>query len=129
MIALDTNVLVRYLVQDDPIQSKAATDFVEETLTEDAPGFISVIVLCEIVWVLEDCYKVKRQLVVSIIEGFLSSRQLVLESAGVVRAALRHERVDVSDAIIHEIGRSRGCDRTVTFDRSFSRLDGVELLG
>lgn len=129
MIALDTNVLVRYLVQDDPIQSKAAMDFVEETLTEDAPGFLSVIVLCEVIWVLEDCYKVKRQLVVSIIEGFLSSRQLVLESAGVVRAALRHEGVDVSDAIIHEIGRSRGCDRTVTFDRSFSRLDGVELLG
>lgn len=53
MIALDTNVLVRYLAQDDREQARVATRFIEEHLTADDPGFVSTIVLCEIIWVLE----------------------------------------------------------------------------
>lgn len=129
MIALDTNVLVRYLAQDDREQAKAATRFIEEALTAGDPGFISAIVLCEIIWVLESCYDLKRTDVVSIIKALLDTRQIVIGEANAVRAALNHSSVDLVDAIIHEVGRSRRCQRTVTFDRKFARLAGVELLG
>ncbi|MBG0797958.1 type II toxin-antitoxin system VapC family toxin [Methylocystis sp. L43] len=129
MIALDTNVLVRYLAQDDREQAKAATRFIEEALTAGDPGFISAIVLCEIIWVLESRYDLKRTEVVSIIKALLDTRQIVIGEANAVRAALNHSSVDLVDAIIHEVGRSRQCQRTVTFDRKFARLAGVELLG
>lgn len=128
MIALDTNVLVRYLAQDDPAQARTATRFIEERLTADDPGFISTIVLCEIVWVLETCYHVARANLVSIVKALLDTRQIVVDEANAVRAALNHSSVDLVDAIIHEAGRSHQCRATVTFDRKFARLDGVELL-
>ena len=129
MIALDTNVLVRYLAQDDREQAKAATRFIEEALTAGDPGFISAIVLCEIIWVLESRYDLKRTDVVSIIKALLDTRQIVIGEANAVRAALNHSSVDLVDAIIHEVGRSQQCQMTVTFDRKFARLAGVELLG
>ncbi|CCJ08754.1 PIN domain-containing protein [Methylocystis sp. SC2] len=129
MIALDTIVLVRYLAQDDREQAKAATRFIEEALTAGDPGFISTIVLCEIIWVLETCYNLTRADLVSIIKALLDTRQIVVDEADAVRAALNHSSVDLVDAIIHEVGRSRRCQRTVTFDRKFARLAGVELLG
>jgi predicted nucleic-acid-binding protein len=129
VIALDTNVLVRYLAQDDREQAKAATRFIEEALTAGDPGFISAIVLCEIIWVLESRYDLKRTDVVSIIKALLDTRQIVIGEANAVRAALNHSSVELVDAIIHEVGRSRQCQMTVTFDRKFARLAGVELLG
>ncbi|GLI93545.1 PIN domain-containing protein [Methylocystis echinoides] len=129
MIALDTNVLVRYLTQDDARQAEMATRFIEVELSPRRPGFLSAVVLCEILWVLEGCYGLDRVGLVTIVEGLLSSRQIVVENAVAVKAALRHDSADLSDAIIHEIGRARHCQRTVTFDRKFARLDGVELLG
>lgn len=128
MIALDTNILVRYLAQDEPAQAERATQFIETELSSRQPGFVSVVVLCEIVWVLDACYKVGRLDLVKVVEGLLSSPQLVVESAAAVKAAISHDGVDLSDAVIHEIGRARRCQKTVTFDRQFARLDGVELL-
>jgi len=129
VIALDANVLVRYLAQDDREQAKAATRLIEERLTAGDPGFISAIVLCEIIWVLESCYDLKRADIVSIIKTLLDTRQIVVGEANAVGAALNHSSVDLVDAIIHEVGRSHQCQRTVTFDRKFARLAGVELLG
>jgi predicted nucleic-acid-binding protein len=128
MIALDTNILVRYLTQDDPAQARAATRFIESELSARRPGFVSSIVLCEIIWVLEECYHVERAELSGIVEGLLSSRELLVEHAAAARAALAHAGADLSDAIIHEIGRARRCETTVTFDKKFARLDGVELL-
>lgn len=129
MIALDTNVLVRYLAQDDAAQAAAATRFIESELSARRPGFVSSIVIREIVWVLESCYNLERANVSAIVEGLVSARQLVVENAAAVKAALAHDGADLSDAIIHEIGRARRCEKTVTFDRKFARLHGVELLG
>jgi len=56
MIGIDTNVLIRHLVQDDPGQSRAATHIMTKQCTRDDPGFINRIVLCEMVWVLESAY-------------------------------------------------------------------------
>lgn len=128
MIALDTNVLVRYLAQDDLRQAKAATRLIEERLTPRTPGFVSAVVVCEVIWVLEDCYDATRAKIVSIIETLLDSRTIVVDGASAVRAALAHEKIELADAIIHELGRARRCEKTVTFDRRFARLEGVELL-
>ncbi len=60
MTGIDTNVLVRYIVQDDPAQSALATTFIEKNCTAKKPGFINLIVLCELTWVLKRAYRAER---------------------------------------------------------------------
>lgn len=132
MIGLDTNVVVRYLTQDDPKQSLVATRLFERTLSADELGYISAIVLCEIAWVLADCYAADRSRIREVIVGLLSSRQIVVEEADVVWKALRAwdgTLADFSDALIAQVVLARGGDRTVTFDRAAAKVKGFELLG
>ena len=131
MIGLDTNVIVRYLVQDDPRQSAAATRFVERTISPENPGFIAGITLCEVVWVLAECYGADRARIKSVLEGLLTSKQLTVEEADLVWKALRAWDVspaDFSDALIGQIVAARGGEKTVTFDRAAAKLPGFELL-
>lgn len=131
MIGLDTNVIVRYLVQDDPAQSAAATRFIEQSVTPEQPGYITGITLCELVWVLAECYGADRARIKTVIEGLLSARQLVVEEADVVWNALRDwaaSGADFSDALIGRIVVARGGGRIVTFDRAAAKLPGFELL-
>ena len=131
MIGLDTNVVVRYLVQDDPSQSTAATRLMERVLSAERPGLITSVTLCEIAWVLAECYGADRDRIESVIEGLLASRQLVLEDADVVWNALRDWRAsnaDLSDALIGRQVIARGGEKTVTFDRAAAKLPGFELL-
>jgi len=131
VIGLDTNVIVRYLVQDDPRQSAAATRFVERTISPENPGFIAGITLCEVVWVLAECYGADRARIKSVLEGLLTSKQLTVEEADLVWKALRAWDVspaDFSDALIGQIVAARGGEKTVTFDRAAAKLPGFELL-
>lgn len=131
MIGLDTNVVVRYLVQDDAAQSTAATRLMEGTLSAEFPGFITGITLCEIVWVLAECYEADRDRIGSVIEGLLASRQLVVEDSETVWNALhdwRRSSADFSDALIGRKVIARGGEKTVTFDRAAAKLPGFELL-
>ena len=131
MIGLDTNVVVRYLVQDDPSQSAAATRLMERVLSTELPGLITGITLCEIVWVLAECYGADRERLESVIEGLLASRQLVVEEADIVWNALRDWRAssaDFSDALIGRQVLARGGQKTVTFDRAAAKLPRFELL-
>lgn len=131
MIGLDTNVLIRYLAQDDPRQSALATRFVERTLSTENPGFISSIVLCETAWVLADCYGADRRRIREVVEGLLATKQLVIERAEVVWKALRAWEgvpADFSDALIGQIAAAHGGDRTMTFDRAAARLPGFALM-
>lgn len=128
MIALDTNVLVRYLVGDDPIQSSAAATFIESELSDENPGFVSLLVLAELSWVLHRSYGVGTERVAAIIRQLLEVRQITIEKADTVARALDLGLAELADALIHEVGRSAGCSRTVTFDQRFARLEGVERL-
>jgi predicted nucleic-acid-binding protein len=131
LIGLDTNVVVRYLVQDDPAQSAASTRLMERVLTSERPGFIGCITLCEIVWVLAECYEADRERIESVIEHLLSSRQLVVEDAEIVWNALRDwraSRADFSDALIGRRVLAHGGQKTMTFDRAAAKLPGFELL-
>ena len=131
MIGLDTNVLVRYLTQDDPRQSELATDFLENTLTPERPGYIGLTVLCELCWVLEDCYGQTRAQLVAILEKLLSVAVLRLERPDIVREAtgdLRGGSADFSDHLIARSNSAAGCETTLTFDKKASRSPGFSLL-
>ena len=128
MIAIDTDVLVRYLTQDDRAQAPLATALFEGRLSAAEPGFVSLIVLCEMIHVLERLYDRSRDEIAMIIEGLIESAQIVVDEADVVRTALAYPNIALSDAIVQAVARDRGCVQTLTFDRNFSRLPGVELL-
>lgn len=131
MIGLDTNVIVRYLTQDDPKQSATATRFLEKSLSATEPGYISLIVLIEVVWVLISCYAMDRSSIASIIEQLLTTQQLKIESAEIVWRAQRRyvtAKADFSDALIAECAKAAGCQKAVTFDRAAAAGGGFELL-
>lgn len=120
MIGLDTNLLIRYLTQDDPRQSAIANRVIESELSEKQLGFIAHIVLVEIIWVLESCYGQKKEALVSVIESLLTTKQIIVERAEVAHLALKKYRTgsaDFSDALILAVCEASGCERTVTFDK------------
>ena len=131
MIGLDTNVVVRYLTQDDAKQAALASKLFERVLSVDQPGFVSLITLCEIAWVLADCYDADKARIRAVIEGLLGSKQVVVDEADLVWKALRaweKSSADFSDALLGQALTARGCRRIVTFDKSAARLPGFELL-
>ena len=131
MRGLDTNVLVRYLVQDDAAQAKAATRFIEAECSKDEPGFVNQIALCELVWVLEECYRLGREQIVQVMEQVLRVAQLQVDEPQVVWRALgdfRAGRADFSDPLLARVNQARGCKDTVTFDRDASKTPGFMML-
>ena len=131
MIGLDTNVVIRYLAQDEPRQAAAATRLMERTLSVDNPGFVSIVVICEIAWALAECYAADRERLRTVIEGLLGTRQIIVESPALVWKALRSWRgsaADLSDALIGELAAAQGATETVTFDKAAARLAGFALL-
>lgn len=129
MIGLDTNVVVRYLVQDDPRQSALATEVVE-ALTETSPGFLSLVTIIETYWVLNRAYRVRPSRCLELLEGLTDARELRVDREPVMRSALALARngVDLADALIAELGRGAGCQETVTFDNRAARGGLMRLL-
>lgn len=131
MVGIDTNVLVRYLTQDDPKQSAIATRFIEDRLSADNPGFVSAVTLCEIAWVLAMSYGADRKGIRRTVENLLATKQLVIERAELVWKALRASEgapAEFSDALIGQIAAAHGCETTVTFDRAAGKLSGFKVL-
>jgi predicted nucleic-acid-binding protein len=130
MIGLDTNILVRYLTEDDPIQSPKARDIVERRLTQEKPGFVSIVAMIEIVWVLERAYRLTPHEIVGAVERMLQIDVLVVENEQEVftaMIALKDGQGTFSDAVIAALGARMGCACTLTFDRKAMRLPGFEL--
>lgn len=130
MIGLDTNVLVRYLTQDDEAQAARANQLIDG-LTESSPGYVSMLVLAETYWVLRRAYKAEHDTIVATLRGLLGSRELVIDRADLVRRVLRRvsDGADFADALINELGVEAGCDHTATFDAGAAKLAGMRLLG
>jgi predicted nucleic-acid-binding protein len=129
MIGLDTNVVVRYLVQDDPAQSARATEIIERRLSESNPGFVSIVAMAEMVWVLERAYGLSDNNIVAAIERTLQADVLVVENEQQVFAAiiaLKEGRGSFADALIGALGADAGCSATLTFDRKALRLPEFE---
>ncbi len=131
MIALDTNVLVRFLVQDEPLQAQLATELIDQ-LTEDAQGFVSREVLIELVWVLERAYRLGRAEIAVALDGLLSATELDIEGSDELAPALelyRNDGFGFADLMIAAAARRSGASELLTFDRQAARLPGVRLLG
>lgn len=120
MIGLDTNVLIRYLTQDDKKQATSANKLIDNELNSSNPGFITLISLVEIVWVLESCYSQTKKEIIEVLHSLLTTKQLVVESADMAYLALKRYAVgnaDYSDALIAVISENQGCSSVVTFDK------------
>ena len=130
MIGLDTNILIRYLTQDDPVQSPRATEIFERRLTVKNPGFVSVVAMAEVVWVLDRAYGLTSQEIATVVERLLQVEVLAIENEQQVftaMIALKQGRGSFADALIAELGARAGCTRTLTFDQKATRLQGFEL--
>lgn len=131
MVGLDTNVLLRYLVQDDPVQSFRATEIVEGRLTRHDPGFVSLVSILEIVWALGTLYKRSRFQIADHVEMILAADTLEVQNEQQVYqavVALRNGTGTFEDALICALGVWRGCSATLTFDQNAAkRLPGFEL--
>jgi len=131
MIGLDTNILVHYLTLDDPVQSPKAIEILESRLTPKNPGFISVVVMVETVWVLDRAYGLTGPEIATAVERLLQVEVLTLENEQEVftaMVALKQGRGSFADALIAEVGARAGCTRTLTFDQKAGRLLGFELV-
>jgi len=131
MIGLDTNVLVRYLAQDDPRRAAKAVDLVENACSESRPGFVTVVALAELVWVLEECYSSAKTEIVAILQRILRTRQLVVQDAETVWKAIRLFETgpaDFADCLIDRLGAAHDCEYTATFDKRAARA-GMRLIG
>ncbi|MFK7942057.1 MAG: PIN domain-containing protein [Paracoccaceae bacterium] len=130
MIGLDTNILVRFLVQDDPGQGALARDLMAKC-TEQDPGFVGCEVLIELVWVLERAYGFPRGKVSEALDALLSAEELILESPDAVALATeryRNEGADFADQMIAGAARRAGCQCLYTFDKRAARHPEVVLL-
>ena len=131
MIGLDTNILVRYLTQDDPALSPRATELIERRLSLANPGFVTVVTAVETAWVLESCYSLTNDEIADHMERILRVDALVVEREQQVHAAMilmREGGTEFSDALIGLLARRAGCAHTLTFDKKASRLDSFKLL-
>ena len=129
MIGLDTNVIVRYLTHDDAAQTAAAVKVID-SLSQDSPGFLSLIVIAELVWVLEFSYRFKKNEIDHVLDTLLRSKELVIERAEIVAQALRKfgaSRADFADCLIERCGHAAECQYTITFDHN-AAATGMKLL-
>jgi predicted nucleic-acid-binding protein len=130
MIGLDTNVLVRYIMQDDPKQSPKATRLIE-SLTPETPGFVPLIVVIELVWVLTSCYELTRDQVAHALDTLLRAKEIVLDHAEQVSQALRvfgASSADFADCLIERTAAAAGCEKTMTFDVTAAKATGMTLI-
>ncbi|MBE0627411.1 MAG: type II toxin-antitoxin system VapC family toxin [Burkholderiales bacterium] len=130
MIGIDTNVLVRYIAQDDAAQSARATRLLEQECSAATPGFVGLVVLLELAWVSESCYGASRAEIAGIVRRILSIRQLVVEDAETAWQALRlfeSNKSDFADCLVERIAAAAGCTVVMTFDKVAAKA-GMTLL-
>jgi predicted nucleic-acid-binding protein len=130
VIGLDTNVLVRYLAQDDPKQTAAATKLFG-SVSAASPAFVSQVVLVETVWVLQSRYATDAAQICQVVETLLRTDAVQVERADVVWRALRRFRQnqgDFPDALVTELAHAAGCRQIYSFDRAAVKRSGMTLL-
>ncbi len=130
MIGLDTNVLVRYIMQDNPKQSLKASQLID-ALEDTNRGFVSLVSVVELVWVLSACYDLKREQIAQALDVMLRTRQFAVEQTDQVLRALRvfvSSKADFADCLIERSAAQAGCEKTLTFDVGAARHAGMTLI-
>ena len=131
MNGLDTNVLARYLTEDEPVQSKRAADWIGTITARGERCFISAIVLCELAWVLRSAYRVSQADLILTLDRILGTTQFIVGDKDIVRRALdqyRAGRTDFADYVIGALHQDAGCRKTVTFDRRLRGHQAFQVL-
>jgi len=131
MIAVDTNVLIRFFVRDDAKQAALASEFIRQAKKRDEKVLIDLVVLCELVWVLESGYGYSKVEIVSLLERILSTKQFEVQNSGIVWQAVddfRTKSGDFADCIIGRININEGSRLTATFDRTLKAFPFFEIL-
>jgi predicted nucleic-acid-binding protein len=130
MTGLDTNILVRIFIEDDPEQYRKVKEFLQ-TLTPESPGYVSLIALIELTWVLRSRYPLNKAQLIQCLERLLEYPELVIEDHTAVTFALHRFsqfKADFADCLIERLGHVAGCAETVTFDADAARFAGMRLL-
>ena len=131
MIGIDTNILVRYITQDDEIQSEIATEFIENYCSNGNKVFINHLVICELVWVLKKCYKLSKPKIINVIQHILQISQFSIETPQIIWQALTDYKKGSADFADYVVGRTNifnNCEETITFDKKASKSKGFSLL-
>jgi predicted nucleic-acid-binding protein len=130
MIGLDTNVLVRYITQDDKRQAALANSLIE-SLDDASPGFVTLVTVVELSWVLESAYNFTRQQFAEVMQTLMTVDTIKLDRAAVVASAVRiyaGSKADFSDCLIERLSASAGCEQTMTFDKAAAKMAGMVLI-
>lgn len=130
MIGLDTNVLVRYITQDDNKQAALANSLIEG-LNDATPGYVTLVTVIELSWVLESAYNFTRQQFAEVMQTLMTVDAIKLDRAAVVASAVRvyaSSKADFSDCLIERLSASAGCEKTMTFDKAAAKMAGMVLI-
>lgn len=130
MIGLDTNVLVRYISQDDPAQYSKAVALIS-SLTPEEPGFVPIPSVVELVWVLSRAYQADRIFIIHVLEELLRAKEIVIEQSSLMWQALhlyKSSKADFADCLIERSCQAAGCRHTVTFDTTAAKTAGMQLI-
>lgn len=125
MIGIDTNILVRYLTEDDPIQSVKATELIKKYFGQENSIFINNIVICELIWVLEKGYKYSKEQIIMVLKEILSTVEFSFENQQILWLSIldyETHKADFSDILIGKLNIFSGCNYTITFDKAASQL-------
>jgi predicted nucleic-acid-binding protein len=131
MKALDTNILARYLRDDDPAQSRRAAHFIQRAVRQGEPLYLNHVVLCELAWILTSVYGHSKEEVAGMMENILLTGHFELEDKPAVESALedyRKSKADFADCLIGRRNVRHGCDATLTFDRRLKAVDAFEVV-
>ena len=129
MIGLDTNILVRFLTHDDPLQTPAAIKLMA-SLSSDSPAFVSLVVIAELTWVLTSLYRLEESEIALVVENLLRNDALIVERSEIVWQAFRKFKISnggFADCLIQHSGNAAGCVYTLTFDKR-AVATGMQLL-
>jgi predicted nucleic-acid-binding protein len=130
MIGIDTNILLRYFVKDDPIQTAIAVRTIHN-LSPEEPGWISILVLAELTWTLRRTFKLDRAAIAGVVRKLLDSADVVLEQGEILHQALNlytTTKADFADCVIAVSARSAGCSAVATLDEVAARDVGMLLV-
>ena len=131
MKALDTNIIVRFLVRDDEKQAQAVYKFFKDTQDSQGILFVPLAVVFETIWVLESVYNISREEVIETLKNLLSMPILKFESQPAIQAFVSSamtSSVDMSDLLIAQSAHHWGCQSVLTLDKKASKSDLFELL-
>jgi len=128
--AIDTNILARYLRDDDVLQSARAARLMQRAVNERQPLFVNDAVLCELSWILASVYDHEKDEIIKMVDSILVADYLEVEDRDTVQTALedyKHSKADFADCLIGRRNRALGCETTLTFDRGLRGLEAFKV--